>query len=51
MRYIALALFALLALGPASALAQGAGSFTPVQNGHRWSRGALTIDLLLRPPA
>lgn len=47
-RTIALALFALLALGPAAALAQGAGSFTPIQNGHRWSRGAITIDLLAR---
>lgn len=51
MRHIALALFALLALGPASALAQGAGSFTTIQNGHRWSRGAVTIDLLAKDKA
>jgi hypothetical protein len=47
MRHPALLVVGLLALGPTSAaLAQGAGTFTPVQNGYRWSRGAVTIDVL-----
>lgn len=48
MRHTALVTLALLALAPASAYAQGAGAFAPIQNGHRWSRGAITIDLLAK---
>ncbi len=48
MRHMAIVTLALLAFGPASALAQGAGTFAPVQNGYRWSRGQVSIDLLAR---
>lgn len=48
MRHTALVTLALLALAPATALAQGAGTFGPIQNGYRWSRGTVTFDLLAK---